>query len=226
MHVKLVITLLISAMLSWFAVSAAFAATSSTPHTQSAQLMGAKPPASGGAINQGASVTGTLTTTVTLSPGNEMIAKAIAERFKVDVNEVLKIHDQIHGWGEVFLVFSLADRSGKSPEQILAMRESDGGWGRIFMALGLHPGLKKDNLGGAITGRPTPTAAPSNISSTKKHKPETHDLNDDPCNEHASDDDDNDENEKEPPCGKPASSQFPFGHGHSNHQQNNKGKGD
>lgn len=195
MHVKLVFALLVSGALSWFAASAAFATTAQAPQFQSAQIIGVQSQSLGSALNLGASVTNTITNTVTptstLSAGNEKIAKAIADRFGVDVNEVLTIHDQIHGWGEVFLVVSLADKSGKSPEEILAMRESDGGWGKIFMELGLHPGLKTDNLGGAITGRPTPTPKPTATSSVNQHERgdnDAHDANDDndKCNDNAS----------------------------------------
>ncbi len=172
MHMKLAIILSGSALLSWFAASAAFASMSQTPTFQSAHLTSGQPQSSGSQLNLGASVTSnitnTVTTTGTLSPGNEKIANAIADRFKVNESEVLTVHDEIHGWGEVFMVFLLAERSGKTPQEILTMRESDGGWGRLFMELGLHPGLKGDNLGGAIRGRPPPTFAPTGLSPKSK----------------------------------------------------------
>lgn len=224
MQVKLVVALFVSGALSWFAASGAFAARTPEPNAyQSAQIVGAQAQSSDGALNKGALFTSTITATVTptstLSAGNDKIAKAIADRFGVDVKEVLSIHDQIHGWGEVFLVFLLADKSGKSPEEILAMRESGGGWGRIFMELGLHPGLKKDNLGGAITGRPTPTPMPTASTFVNQHKPgddDSQESNDDDnnCIDHA--------NNKG--GGHLCSNQFPSGNGHPNHRPNG-GKG-
>jgi hypothetical protein len=171
MHVKLAITLLGSALLSLFAAGAGFAAMSQEPNLYSAQLIGGQPRTSGSTLNLSASVTSTITNTetptMTLSPGNEKIANAIADRFGVSVSEVLTVHDEIHGWGGVFMVFFLAEKSGKSPQEILTMRE-DGGWGKIFKELGLHPGLKTDNLGGAITGRPPPTSDPTELSPNPK----------------------------------------------------------
>ncbi len=230
MQLKWGLALLTSAIFAWFVVSAAFAAWTPELHaSQSAQIIGQQLHSSGGALNTGALVTNTITPTVTptstLSAGNEKIAKAIADRFGVDVKEVISIHDQIHGWGEVFLIFSLADKYGKSSEEILAMRESDGGWGRIFMALGLHPGLKKDNLGGAITGRPTPTPKPTGAPSVNQHKTgdsdsnESNDDDDVKCNDHAS------SKGQGHPCESPTSNQTPFWFNHHPNGNNGKGKG-
>jgi hypothetical protein len=172
MHLKLAITLLGSALFSWLAVSAAFA-TAPQMNVQPSQLIGGQQQSSGSTLNLSAAVTSTITntktTTGTLPPGEQKIAEAIAARFGVSLSEVLTVHDQIHGWGEVFMVFLLSQKTGKTPGQILTMRKSEG-WGKLFMDLGLHPGLKGDNLGGAIIGRPTPTTAPPAFSPNSKEK--------------------------------------------------------
>ncbi len=154
--------------LSGFAASAAFAGPTPNPGiVHVSQAVGAPPPALGSVLSLEPAVTSTITSTVTptttvtptstLSPGNEKIAQAIADRFGVDFDEVLAIHEEVHGWGQVFFVFLLADRTGESAEDIWTMRESGKGWGQIFVDVGLKPGHGKDNLGGAVTGKSTPT---------------------------------------------------------------------
>ncbi len=160
------IAVLMGAVLSWSVAGAAFAAPVENPHVVSlVQSVGAPPPAPESVL----SLEPTVTETVQLSPGNAMIAKAIETVFGVDEDQVLEIHEQAHGWGQVFKVFLLAKLTEQSAEDILAMREDGMGWGQIFQDAGLKPGNGKNNLGGAVSGHTAPadsTTTTTNTSTT------------------------------------------------------------
>jgi hypothetical protein len=153
--------LLMGAVLSWSVVGAAFAATTGNPHpVRLAESVGAQP--SGSDLGLVQEISGT----VQLSPGNAMIAKAIELVFGADEDQVVEIHDQIHGWGEVFMVFMLADKTGQSADDILTMRQDGMGWGQIFRESDLKPGLGTNNLGGAVSGRTQPATTTSTSTGT------------------------------------------------------------
>ncbi len=121
-------------------------------------------------VNNTSTPTATATLTSTLPPGQGKIAQAIADHFGMDVGDVEDLHDELHGWGQVFMALWLADKFGADPEDIVAMRKDGKGWGPIIMSFGFKPGLKSDNLGGAISGRITLTdtlfSGPSHPSGT------------------------------------------------------------
>jgi hypothetical protein len=152
MH-KWAFALLMGSVLSWSLAGAAFAAPTETPHVaRLTQSVGVPPSASEVVLG----LEPTVTETVQLSPGNEMIAQAIGLVFGVDEEEVIEIHDLVNGWGQVFKVFAVAKLTEQTPEDIVALREEGMGWGQIFKENDLKPGLGKNNLGGAVSGRTEP----------------------------------------------------------------------
>ena len=116
-------------------------------------------------------MTGTVTETLDLT-GTNKIAEAIVTYFSgtltftstvmtttvtttVGVSDVLALHNEGWGFGEIFKLYQLAVESGMTPDQIKAMRDSGLGWGQIAMDLNLAPGNKGKNLGAAVSGRGT-----------------------------------------------------------------------
>lgn len=161
MH-KWAFALLMGSVLSWSLAGAAFAAPTETPHVaRLTQSVGVPPSASEVVLG----LEPTVTETVQLSPGNEMIAKAIGLVFGVDEEEVIEIHDLVNGWGQVFKVFAVAKLTEQLPEDIVALREDGMGWGQIFKANDLKPGLGKNNLGGAVSGRTEPAETTTTTTS-------------------------------------------------------------
>lgn len=182
MQVKLGIALLIGSAVALFAGGAALAAPIPNSHFQRMpQAIGTPPSSSGSALGLAPLMTSTVTTTATLtptlvptttvaptstlSPGQEKIAKAISDYFGAGLDDVLTMHDQVHGWGQVFFLFAIAQETGNSPEDILAMRQDGQGWGQIIMGFGLKPGNHGNNLGAAVTGKPNPNSTPTAVPS-------------------------------------------------------------
>ncbi len=112
----------------------------------------------GSDLESGSNMTGTVTGTLTLT-GTNKIAEAITNYFSgtltttVTVSDVLALHNEGWGFGEIFKLYLLAAESGKSPDEIKAMRDSGMGWGVIAMSLNLSPGNGGKNLGAAVSGR-------------------------------------------------------------------------
>lgn len=115
-------------------------------------------------------VTGTvpLTNTGVLTPALKVVT-AITDFFSgtVTATNVISMHNSGWGFGEIFKLYSYAQQSGKTPEEIEAMREDGMGWGQISKELGLAPGNKGMNLGGAVSGRNMKTAITKGAKSTK-----------------------------------------------------------
>jgi hypothetical protein len=103
-------------------------------------------------------MTATVTSTLDLT-GTNKIAEAITQYFSgtltatLAVSDVIGLHDQGWGFGEIFKLCLLAQESGKTPDQIKALRDSGMGWGEIANSLDLSPGNKGKNLGAAVSGR-------------------------------------------------------------------------
>lgn len=103
-------------------------------------------------------MTGTVTGTLTLT-GTNKIAEAITKYFSgtltttVTVSDVLGLHNDGWGFGEIFKLYLLAQESGKTPDEIKALRDSGMGWGVIAKSLDLSPGNGGKNLGAAVSGR-------------------------------------------------------------------------
>ncbi len=75
------------------------------------------------------------------------VAQAIADEFEVDVEEIIALHAEGLGYGEIVKAYALAEASGKTVEEILAMKEEGMGWGEIAQALEVKPGAWEPNLG-------------------------------------------------------------------------------
>ncbi len=176
MKIKLFLSICLGAGLSAFAAMSVVAAPpTNSPNLPALQVAATSTPALALSPLVTSTITATVTTTATLSPGNEKIANAIADYFGVDLDEVLDMHDQANGWGQVFFVFALAQVSGESPDDIWALRE-EGGWGQVIKGLGLKPGNKGNSLGAAVSGKSTPTLVPTSSSSSSSS-----DINSDNC---------------------------------------------
>jgi hypothetical protein len=81
------------------------------------------------------------------------VALDISDYFSVSITSVVQLHDSGWGFGEIYKLYSYADKTGKTPAEIQAMRDSGMGWGEIAKALDLAPGNAGDNLGGVMSGR-------------------------------------------------------------------------
>jgi hypothetical protein len=98
--------------------------------------------------------TGGLTSTTTLTE-TQPVAQAIADFFGVSVTEVLALHQEGLGLGEIARAYFLARELAADGDpandltaaQILAMHQGGMGWGRIVAALGLPHGNSGRNLG-------------------------------------------------------------------------------
>lgn len=208
---------LMGATLSGFAVITAIAAPpSNSPNSPVLQTTTTSTPTLTLTPSVTSTITATVTTTATLSPGNEKIAKAISDYFRVGLDEVMEIQSQAHGWGEVFFVFALAQMSGDSPDEIWALREDGQGWGQIVMGLGFRPGNKGNNLGAAVSGRSTPTPASTGSSSNQSPKPTDEDKN---CKGNAAN------KGKGNPCNIVAATPVPTSNPGSNRSGNGSGNG-
>jgi hypothetical protein len=99
-------------------------------------------------------VTVELTDTHTLT-STQPVALAIADAFGVPVSEVLALHADGLGFGEIARAYFLARELAADADptndltaaQILAMHQSGQGWGQIVAALGLPRGNSHRNLG-------------------------------------------------------------------------------
>lgn len=182
MQGKIGMAILMGSTLALLAAGAAMAAPASKPFVARAPQEFGTPPAShGSALGLAPLMTSTVTTTETLTPtlvptttvvltstlppGEEKIAQAVSDYFGAGLDEVMTIHDQEHGWGQVFFVFAIAQLTGGTPEEILAMRQDGEGWGQIFMGFGLKPGNHGNNLGAAVTGKSNPNSTPTAVPS-------------------------------------------------------------
>ncbi|HEY3290146.1 MAG TPA: hypothetical protein VGK87_08480 [Anaerolineae bacterium] len=105
-----------------------------------------------GALTVNTGVSGSVTSTLVLS-GAVKPAIAIATAFSVTLTDVVKLHDEGLGFGEIFKVYELAKTSNMTATEILALRDSGLGWGQIEEKLGVKHGNHGENLGGIVSGR-------------------------------------------------------------------------
>lgn len=97
------------------------------------------------------------------------VALDISSYFSVSITSVVQLHNAGWGFGEIYKLYSYADKTGKTPAEIQAMRDSGMGWGEIAKALDLAPGNAGNNLGGVISGRNVTTD-----TQTIKQRPAPH----------------------------------------------------
>ncbi len=217
MHAKWFYAILMATAFSGLAAMTVVAAPpSNSPGSPALQATTTSTPTLVGTPSVTSTITATATTTSTLSLGNDKIAHAIADYFGVGFDEVLDIHEQAHGWGQVFFVFALAKQTGESPDEIWAMFEAGQGWGQIVMGLGLKPGNKRNNLGAAVLGKPTPTLAPtgSSLNNAPKSNDAGSDCKGNPNNKG-----------KGNPCNSPGATPAPSSNQNGNSSNGNSGNG-
>ena len=128
---------------------AAFAASSAG----SALVIEGVSPA-GSAGSGGLASTGAISGTQPVTGGN-MIAGCIAALFQVPISDVVDLHSQGYGFGELAIAYALAEESGLTLEDILDLYQADMGWGEIAKYLGLLPSNRDRNLGRIVSGRVT-----------------------------------------------------------------------
>ncbi len=120
--------------------------------------------------------TTTVTSTATLT-GSAKIADAITRFFSgtVTATQVIALRNAGWGYGEIFRLYLLAQRSGKTAADVQAMRDAGMGWGEIAQKLGLTPGNKGVNLGAAVSGRGI-TGTMTNTVGSKPNPPGKQDF--------------------------------------------------
>ncbi|MBI5032791.1 MAG: hypothetical protein HZB51_19880 [Chloroflexi bacterium] len=93
----------------------------------------------------------TVTATTPITEANK-VAAAIAKEFDVPVDDILKLHTEGWGYGEIVRLYEIAKASGKSVEEIEEMRKHMG-WGQIEHELNVKITGPDSNLGGIVSGR-------------------------------------------------------------------------
>lgn len=126
-------------------------------------------------VTVGSTTSGTISSTLMMS-GSNKVATAITNFFSgtISATQVISLHQSGWGYGEIFKLYLLAQRSGKSVDAIMKMRDDHMGWGIITKALELFPGNKGTNLGAAVSGRgisATLTTTTTVPSGGKGHNP-------------------------------------------------------
>jgi hypothetical protein len=86
-------------------------------------------------------------------PNAHPVATQLADAFGVSYDEIMGLHCQGMGFGNIAKAYGLAKLSGKSVDEFLAMREQGMGWGQIIKGEGVNPSdlapgkLKKQKSG-------------------------------------------------------------------------------
>ena len=109
--------------------------------------------------------TATITATTTIT-GETKIAEAIAKEFDLSVDQVLKLHKEGWGFGEIVRLYEIAKASGKSAEEIMEMRKH-AGWGQIEQELNVKITGPNTNLGAIISGRVDKDKGPGENNAVK-----------------------------------------------------------
>lgn len=96
-------------------------------------------------------------------PLTHPVGLVIALYFSIPYTEVMELHNDGLGFGDIARAYLTAAASGGTltPEQVLAMRQDGIGWGQIKQDYGIHPG---GNGLGSIKGNKVepPPAPPGN----------------------------------------------------------------
>jgi hypothetical protein len=93
-------------------------------------------------------------------PTTHPVGSMIAFFFNIPYTQVMELHDEGFGFGEIARVYLTAMVSGGAltPEDILAMRQEGVGWGEIKKDYGIHPG--GNGLGTIMGNKPESTVEP------------------------------------------------------------------
>lgn len=90
-------------------------------------------------------------TSTTKITGTVRIATLVANYFEQRVQDILALHAQDIGFGNLVKALFLVVEADVTLEQILEMRRQDIGWGEIREDLGLHPGMSHASLGQIVS---------------------------------------------------------------------------
>lgn len=67
------------------------------------------------------------------------VATALAEYFDVDYNEIMTLHEEGNGFGNIAKAYFFADQLGLTPQDLL-LEAHTSGWGNVLKQNGIHPG--------------------------------------------------------------------------------------
>ncbi|HTP07715.1 MAG TPA: hypothetical protein VMP08_05665 [Anaerolineae bacterium] len=97
-----------------------------------------------------------LTNTV---PFTHPVGNAIALYFHIPYTQVMALHAEGFGFGEIARAYLTANASNGAltPEQVLDLRRAGVGWGQITKEYGIHPG--GHGLGSIMGNKPAPEPA-------------------------------------------------------------------
>jgi len=89
-------------------------------------------------------------------PFTHPVGMAIALYFNIPYTQVMALHDEGLGFGEIARAYLTAAASGGrlTPEQVLEMRQDGMGWGQFKKEYGIHPG--GNGLGSIMGNKPHP----------------------------------------------------------------------
>jgi hypothetical protein len=96
-------------------------------------------------------------------PTTHPIGSLIALYFNIPYTQVMALHDQGFGFGNIARAYLTAYASDGvlTPEQVLAMRVAGVGWGQIKKDYGIHPG--GNGLGSIKRNKPQPEPTSSAV---------------------------------------------------------------
>ena len=122
--------------------SIVFAAPSSTTAVQTPQVFDSP------------ILTGTVPILTDTVPMTHPIGMAIALYFNIPYTQVMSLHEQGWGFGNIARAYltAAASQGALTPEQVLAMRQAGVGWGQIKKEYGVHPG--GNGLGSIMSKKP------------------------------------------------------------------------
>jgi hypothetical protein len=87
-------------------------------------------------------------------PTTHPVGSVIAVYFNIPYTQVMELHNEGFGFGEIARIYLTAQASGGAltPEQVLEMRQAGVGWGQIKKDYGVHPG--GNGLGSIMSKKP------------------------------------------------------------------------
>jgi hypothetical protein len=91
------------------------------------------------------------------------VATALADYFDVDYDEIMTLHEEGNGFGNIAKAYFFADQLGLTPQDLL-LEAHTSGWGNVLKQNGIHPGAV-GNGGGKksdVTGPEDSTIEPQN----------------------------------------------------------------
>lgn len=93
-------------------------------------------------------------------PTTHPVGSIIAFFFNIPYTQVMELHNEGFGFGEIARVYltAMASNGALTPEDLLAMRQEGVGWGQIKKDYDIHPG--GNGLGSIMGNKPESTVEP------------------------------------------------------------------